>query len=79
MPMSCQLFWRPRSVWLQWAEPWSLNPVLQADSSWRKVAVKLEGEPAYEQLDKADRVEVFTDYIRQASPSALHLVPRIRV
>lgn len=39
-------------------------PVLQADSSWRKVAPKLEGDPAYEELDKAERVEVFTDYIR---------------
>ena len=37
---------------------------LQADTPWRKVAAKLEGEPAYEELDKVDRVDVYAEYIR---------------
>ena len=37
---------------------------MQADTPWRKVAAKLEGEPAYEELDKVDRVEVYAEYIR---------------
>ena len=36
----------------------------QIDSSWRKIQAKLEGEDEYENLDKADRVEVFGDHIR---------------
>ncbi len=38
--------------------------LLQADTPWRKVAAKLEGEPAYEELDKVDRVDVYAEYIR---------------
>ena len=41
------------------------------DTQWRKAAPKLEGEDAYEALDKLDRLEVFQDYIL----CALHLLP----
>ena len=44
---------------------------MQADSQWRKVQVKLEGEDEYEALDKFDRLEVFQDHIRCAG----HLGP----
>ena len=35
----------------------------QVDTQWRKAAPKLEGEDAYEALDKLDRLEVFQDHI----------------
>lgn len=37
---------------------------IKLDTPWRKLAPKLEGEPAHDDLDRADRVEVFADYIR---------------
>ena len=40
---------------------------IKLDTPWRKVAPKLEGEPAHDDLDRADRLEVFADYIRCAS------------
>ncbi len=47
-----------------------MQPPCQADTPWRKVAAKLEGEPAYEELDKVDRVEVYAEYIRCNSSQA---------
>jgi pre-mRNA-processing factor 40 len=35
------------------------GPPLQVDSEWRKVSKKLEGEDAFEDLDKVERLEVF--------------------
>ena len=37
---------------------------VQASSIWRKVQGKLEGEDAYEALDKIDRLEVYEEYMR---------------
>ena len=44
----------------------------QADTPWRKVAAKLEGEPAYEELDKVDRVDVYAEYIRCLTADRAH-------
>ena len=49
---------------------------VQADSSWRKVMPKLEGEPAFEDMDKAERVEVFADYLRCGAGGAPSLSPK---
>ena len=38
--------------------------VWQASSTWRKVQGKLEGEEAYEAMDKVHRLEVFELYLR---------------
>lgn len=38
----------------------------QVDTPWRKAVTKLEGDPAYEALDKIDRLEVFQEYIKCA-------------
>ena len=38
----------------------------QVTSTWRKVAPKFEGEEAFEDLAKIDRLEVFQQYIRCA-------------
>lgn len=43
------------------------NRRLQVDTPWRKAVTKLEGDPAYEALDKIDRLEVFQDYIKCAT------------
>ena len=43
----------------------------QVTSTWRKVAPKFEGEEAFEDLEKIDRLEVFQQYIRCASRPAL--------
>lgn len=39
---------------------------LQVDTPWRKAVTKLEGDPAFEALDKIDRLEVFQEYIKCA-------------
>lgn len=36
---------------------------VQVDTPWRKAVTKLEGEEAYEDLNKLDRLEVFQEYI----------------
>ena len=36
----------------------------QASSMWRKVQGKLEGEEAYEDLDKMARLDVFAEYLK---------------
>lgn len=40
------------------------TPAIKVDTPWRKAVTKLEGDPAYEALDKIDRLEVFQDYIK---------------
>lgn len=36
------------------------------DTPWRKAVTKMEGDAAYEALDKIDRLEVFQEYIKCA-------------
>jgi FF domain len=40
------------------------RPHSQVDTPWRKAMTKLEGDPAFEALDKIDRLEVFQEYIK---------------
>lgn len=44
----------------------------QVTSTWRKVAPKFEGEEAFEDLEKIDRLEVFQQYIRCAPRCLSH-------
>ena len=47
--------------------PWLVTaamPHSQVDTPWRKAMTKLEGDPAFEALDKIDRLEVFQEYIK---------------
>jgi hypothetical protein len=40
-----------------------MHACAQVDTQWRKAAPRLEGEDAYEALDKLDRLEVYQEYI----------------
>ena len=44
---------------------------VQSTSSWRKVQVRLEGEPAYESMDPLRRLEVFQEHTKCASATGL--------
>lgn len=37
---------------------------MQVGTPWRKAQTRLEGEDEYEALDKVERLEVFTEYIK---------------
>jgi len=37
---------------------------IKVDTPWRKASGKLEGDPAYEALDRLDRIEVYQEYIK---------------
>ena len=46
---------------------------MQSTSSWRKVQVRLEGEPAFEAMDPLRRLEVFQEHVKcapAASPAS---------
>lgn len=51
----------------------------QVDTPWRKASGKLEGDSAYEALDKLDRIEVYQEYIRRAPTPCHNSVVVIRV
>lgn len=37
---------------------------VQVDTSWRKAAGRLEGDPAYEAITRIDRINVYQEYIK---------------